>query len=383
MPPGVPFHTFLVYHEPSNRTLLLMADVQRDLPRDVLAVLFIGTLIGVSVWILRPFMAAIIWAVTIVVATWPIMLAAQARLWGSRALAVATMTLVLLGVLVLPFLAVIGTIVANADPIVMWVRSISLDGLPPPPEWLRALPLAGAPIAQAWEKIAAEGIPDLFAKVVPYTDDVAKWFVAQVGSLGVLFAQSLLTIVIAAVLYARGETAAGHVQRFSERLAGPTGDAAVRLAAQAIRGVALGVVVTALVQAGIGGLGLAIAGVPFAAVLTGLMFFMGVAQLAPALILIPPVVWLYWSGDAMWGTVLLVITIFVGTIDNILRPLLIKQGANLPLLLVFSGVIGGLIAFGLIGIFVGPVVLAVAYSLLEVWVASGQSRGAGSSRSAR
>ncbi|MEW6682997.1 MAG: AI-2E family transporter YdiK [Nitrospirota bacterium] len=349
-----------------------MADVQRDLPRDILAVLFIGALIGVSLWILRPFIAAIIWAMTIVVASWPVMLAVQARLWGKRTLAVMVMTLVLLGALILPFLAVIGTIVANADPIVEWVRSISFDALPTPPEWLRALPLVGAPIAEGWERIAAEGIPDLFAKAAPYADDVAKWFVAQVGNLGVLFAHSLLTIVIAAILYAQGETAAASVRRFAERLAGATGDAAVRLAAQAIRGVALGVVVTALIQAGIGGLGLAIAGVPFAAVLTGLMFFLAVAQLGAVPVLVPAVVWLYWRGDPTWGTFLLVVTVVVGTLDNILRPLLIKQGANLPLLLVFSGVIGGLIAFGLIGIFVGPVVLAVAYSMFEAWVNEGR-----------
>jgi predicted PurR-regulated permease PerM len=356
-----------------------MRDVPRDLPRDVLSILFIGGLIGVSFWILRPFIAAIIWATMIVVASWPVMLAVQARLWGKRALAVTVMTLVLLGVLILPFLALIGTIVANADPIVQWFRSLRIDALPPPPEWLRPLPIIGGPVTAAWEQVAAEGIPELFAKAAPYADDVATWFVAQVGNLGVLFVQSLLTIVIAAILYARGETAAASVRRFAGRLAGPAGDAAVRLAAQAIRGVALGVVVTALVQAGIGGLGLTIAGVPFAAVLTGVMFLLAVAQLGAVPVLVPAVVWRYWSGDATWGTFLLVVTIFVGTLDNVLRPLLIKQGANLPLLLVFSGVIGGLIAFGLIGIFVGPVVLAVAYSLLEVWMNQGRQEATANS----
>jgi predicted PurR-regulated permease PerM len=349
-----------------------MGDVQRDLPRDVLAILFLGALIAASFWILRPFVASIIWAIMIVVATWPVMRALQTRLWGKRALAVTVMTLVLLAVLILPFLALIGTIVANADPIVTWFRTINIEALPPPPDWLRQLPIAGEPIAQAWTQVAAEGIPELFAKAAPYADDVATWFVAQVGNLGVLFAQCLLTIVIAAILYAQGETAGGQVRRFAERLAGPTGDAVVRLAAQAIRGVALGVVVTALVQAGIGGLGLLVSGVPFAAVLTAVMFLFSVAQVGAVPVLVPAVVWLYWRGDPTWGTVLLVVTILVGTLDNILRPLLIRQGAKLPLLLVFSGVIGGLIAFGLIGIFVGPVVLAVAYSLLDVWISGGR-----------
>ena len=146
------------------------------------------------------------------------------------------------------------------------------------------------------------------------------------------------------------------------------GERAVRLSGQAIRGVALGVVVTAFVQSLIGGIGLAIAGVPFAAVLTAVMFLLAVAQIGAVPVLIVPVIWLYWSGDAGWGTFLLVVTVIAGTLDNVLRPFLIKKGADLPLLLIFLGVIGGLIAFGLIGIFVGPLVLAVTYTLLSAWL---------------
>jgi len=142
----------------------------------------------------------------------------------------------------------------------------------------------------------------------------------------------------------------------------------VRLAAQAIRGVALGVVVTALVQSVLGGIGLAVAGVPFAAILTAVMFIFSVAQVGAVPVLIPAVIWLYWSGSTGWGTFLLIVTVAVGTLDNFLRPILITKGADLPLLLVFSGVVGGLVSLGLIGIFVGPVVLAVAYTLLGAWI---------------
>jgi predicted PurR-regulated permease PerM len=135
-----------------------------------------------------------------------------------------------------------------------------------------------------------------------------------------------------------------------------------------VRGVALGVVVTALAQSVLGGIGLAVAGVPFAAVLTAVMFMLAIAQIGPLLVLGPSVAWLYWSGSTGWGTFLLLWTLVVGTMDNFLRPILIKKGADLPLLLIFAGVVGGLIAFGLIGIFVGPVVLAVAHTLLSAWV---------------
>jgi predicted PurR-regulated permease PerM len=125
---------------------------------------------------------------------------------------------------------------------------------------------------------------------------------------------------------------------------------------------------TAIIQATLGGIGLAVTGVPAAALLTAVMFMLCLAQIGPALVLIPAVIWLYWKDSALWGTILLIFTIFALAIDNVVRPVLIKKGADLPLLLIFAGVIGGLIAFGVIGLFIGPVVLAVTYALLKAWV---------------
>jgi predicted PurR-regulated permease PerM len=158
------------------------------------------------------------------------------------------------------------------------------------------------------------------------------------------------------------------VRRFGRRLAGERGDHVVLLAGQAIRGVALGVVVTAVVQSVLGGIGLAITGVPLAAMLTAVMFMLALAQIGPLPVFLGALVWLWWQSTTGWFVVLLVWTIVVGSLDNILRPILIRKGADLPLLLIFSGVIGGLFAFGLLGLFVGPVLLAVAYTLLHSWV---------------
>jgi predicted PurR-regulated permease PerM len=169
-------------------------------------------------------------------------------------------------------------------------------------------------------------------------------------------------------MYANGELATQRLVRFGRRLAGPGGENAVFLAGQTIRGVALGVVVTALAQTAFAGLGLVIAGVPYAGALAGAMLLLSIAQIGVVPVLASAVAWLYWTGDSAWGTFLLVWTIVAGTMDNFLRPILIKKGADLPLLLVFAGVVGGLLAFGLIGIFVGPVVLAVADALLTAWI---------------
>ena len=341
---------------------------QGDLTRIVLAVLFLGGLIGASFWILRPFLGALIWAVMIVIPTWPMLQALQKRLGGRRWAAAAIMSLVLLLVLIVPLFAAIGTVLANADEIVNWAKHLRDVKLPPPPSWLAGVPLIGERAAQAWQDAATQGLGALTATVAPYVGDATRWFAARIGTVGGLFLQFLLTTLAAAMLYSKGETAADWALRFGSRLAGDPGEAAIRLSAQAIRGVALGVVVTAFLQAVLGGIGLLIAGVPFAAVLTALVFLLAVAQIGGAPVLIFPVIWLYWSGATGWGTFLLVVTLVTATVDNVLRPILIKKGADLPLLLIFVGVIGGLVAFDLIGIFVGPVVLAVSYTLLGAWL---------------
>ncbi|SPW34841.1 putative inner membrane protein [Edwardsiella tarda] len=123
-----------------------------------------------------------------------------------------------------------------------------------------------------------------------------------------------------------------------------------------------------MAQSLLAGIGLAVSGIHYAVLLTVVMFVCCLAQLGPLLVLLPAVGWLYWNSDTTWGTLLLVWSGVVGTMDNVLRPALIRMGADLPMLLVLSGVIGGLLAFGMIGLFIGPVVLAVSYRLVSAWV---------------
>jgi predicted PurR-regulated permease PerM len=351
-----------------------MADSQRDLTRIVLAVLFLGALIAASFWILRPFLGALIWAVMIVIPTWPLVVWLQKRFGGRRWAAVAVMAVILLVLLIAPLLAAVGTILSHVDDIRGWAKQMQDFKVPPAPAWLAGLPFVGEHAAAMWKEAAADGIESLSAYLSPYAGELVQWLVARIGNLGALIVQFLLTVIAATVLYLHGERAGNVALRFGERLAGEHGKGAVRLSAQAIRGVALGVVVTALLQAIVGGIGLAIAGVPFAAVLTALIFLLAVAQIGGAPVLVIPIIWLYWSGSSGWGTFLLVVGVVTATIDNVVRPILIKKGADLPLLLILIGVIGGLVSFGLIGIFVGPVVLAVSYTLLRAWLDPKETR---------
>ena len=340
-----------------------------DLARTTFGVLVIGLLLAVSLWILRPFLGPSIWAVMVVVATWPLMLRVQRHLWGRRSLAVAVMTLALLLLFVVPMTLAIVTIVGNADRMVEWAKLAAEYKLPETaPAWLLNLPMVGGMVERAWRQAADLDLRDLLPQITPYAGNVTRWFVAEVGSIGMLLLQFLLTVLIAAVMYSQGEQAADHVRRFARRLGGERGEAAVELAGGAIRGVALGVGVTALVQAVLGGLGMALAGVPFAGLLTAVMFMLCIAQLGPIPVMLGAAGWALWDGSTGWAIALVIWAVVVATLDNVLRPVLIKMGADLPLLLIFAGVIGGLFAFGLVGIFVGPVVLAVGYTLLETWM---------------
>jgi predicted PurR-regulated permease PerM len=342
--------------------------VTLDVTHTTLAVLFIGMLIASGFWILRPFLISLIWASIIVIATWPALLKLQARLAGRRGLAVAMMTVALLLVLLIPLTLAVLTIVRNAEDIAARVRSLASFTLSSPPQWLERIPLEGEKLAARWREFAALSPEERSALVTPYVRTVLQWFIAQAGSIGMTMLYFLLTTIIAAIMYAKGEIVRSGVLSFARRLAGPRGEEVAVLAAKAVRGVALGIVLTAIIQATLGGAGLFITGVPAAALLTAVMFMLCLAQIGPALVLIPAVIWLYWKDSALWGSILLIFTIFALAIDNIVRPVLIKKGADLPLLLIFAGVIGGLIAFGVIGLFIGPVVLAVTYALLKAWV---------------
>jgi predicted PurR-regulated permease PerM len=345
-----------------------MSEPQRDPTGILIGMLFLGGLIVAAFLIVRPFMAATIWAMTIVVVTWPVLLRMQRRMWNSRALAITAMMLILLLLFVIPLTLAIGTIVANADEIARRARSLAGYRMPDPPAWLAALPFVGPQLAGAWEEAASAGLEGLWERIVPYAGSVTAWFVAEAGNVGYLAVQFLLTLVLAAFMYAHGEESALAALRMGRRLGGQRGEDLVQLAGQAIRGVALGVGLTAVIQSVLGGVGLAIAGVPFAGVMTAFLFMLCVTQIGMLVLLIPAVVWVYWSGHPGWGTFLLVWSVIASLIDTVLRPVLVRRTADLPLLLIFAGVIGGLIAYGLIGIFVGPVVLAVAYTMLRAWL---------------
>jgi len=341
-----------------------------DITRIVLLVLFIFMLLAGSVWTLMPFLGGIIWAATVVIATWPILLRLRART-GKPWLAVLIMTGATLLAVLLPLVLAVGTLLNVAHRGPELIREFMKSGLGPPPAWLAKFPIAGEEMSAKWQHFAAGGPESMIEAARPYLRIAGEWALSVTGGIGMITVTFLLIVILVAILYAQGETAARGVLAFGYRLGGERGIEVMQLAAKAVRSVALGVVVTALVQSVLAGLALWLCGIPYPGILTALIFLLCIAQIGPLLVMLPSIAWLYWSGDAVWGTVLLVLTIPIGTLDNVLRPILIMRGVQLPMLLIIGGVIGGLIGFGVMGLFVGPVILAATYTLVKSWIAEG------------
>ncbi len=277
------------------------------------------------------------------------------------------MTALLLVIVVAPLGIAVLTIVQQAAR--LSEIKVAEVRIPLPPVWIEGVPVVGAKLTAEWRVYAAATPEELASKAAPYVTPVVGWIAEQAGSFGTFLLHLLLTVLLCGVLYVTGETAALGVRRFARRLQGETGDQLVLLAAGSIRAVALGIVVTAIVQTLLGTVGVFVAGVPYVAIFAALMFVFCIAQLGPALPMLGAVVWLYLGGATTAAIGLFVWTVIVGLLDNVLRPILIRRGADLPLLLIMAGVIGGLLSLGLVGLFVGPVVLAVAYTELSAWIA--------------
>src|SRR5215475_8048155 len=235
-----------------------------DLTRILLAVVSMTGLIAACFWLMKPFLPSVVWATTIVVATWPAMRVLQARLWGRRSLAVALMTLAMLIIVIGPVAIATLALVEHLDDIALWTRWLAGLAVATPPEWVTELPLVGKKIGEEWSKIATLSPAELAAQVTPYLRGILLWGIGQVGGFTALFVQFFLTVAVAVVLYAQGETAAAGVLAFARRLAGEHGVLVAVLSALAISAAALAVVVTALVQSIIGGIGFVVTGVPYA-----------------------------------------------------------------------------------------------------------------------
>lgn len=342
--------------------------------RTALRLLIVGSLLLAVLYILLPFLPSMLWSAFIVIAVWPGLTWLKNRLHWNRTACALLLAAALIGFVIGPLLAGILALAEHGETLVLDTKA-AIESIPDtPPVWVADLPAIGPWLAQVWRE-GASGYAGLGARFGPMVKANGLWLLGQVGAVGELLLQFLLVVVFALVFYLNGEALDQMTRRLAERLGGEQALQARDQARQAIRAVALGVVLTAFLQAGLALLGLLIAGTPMAILLAFVCFLLAIAQFGAALPLLAVAGWLYWGqGEAGWALFMAVWgLVVVGGVDNVVRPLLMTRGMSMPLTLVFLGVIGGLLAYGLIGVFLGPILVVAAYTLLLAWLAEPQT----------
>jgi predicted PurR-regulated permease PerM len=339
-----------------------------DLLRAVLAIGAMLLLVGGSLYILHPFVPALIWGTMIVVATWPTLIRLQGHLGGHRRLAVLVMLMVQIVVIVIPVYVAVSTLADHATEIMVFVKGLPAYALPSPPHWIAEIPLIGGRVAHEWQLLSDAGPGGALAKIQPYMVDAARWLLTRVSLLGVFVLHLVLMVIVCGLLYAKGEGAAQLVTQLAQHISPHYGAEIIHLIGQSIRAIALGIVVTAVVQASLAALGVWIAAIPYAGVLSALLLLACLVQIGPLLPLLGCVAWLYTHDAHVAALLLLVWSIGVSMIDNFLRPILIRRAVSLPMIVILAGVLGGVLSIGVAGLFIGPVILAVTYHLLLAWI---------------
>lgn len=344
---------------------------ERILRLSTLAILLLACL-----QIIAPFVGALTWAGIIAITVWPAFLWLAARLGNRPRLAAALFTLALAALLVLP-LAVLAVSLEEAVPQVAALgRDLAVFGLPEPPAWLAQIPVLGSSFDEAWRK-AATDVSGPFKAALPAIERATVWILAHGAHLGMALLEFLFAIIIAGVLLVTADKSTDWAQRVVARMQIENGEDLMGMVASTVRSVSVGVAGTALIEAFLATVGFFIARVPGVIPLGFLTFFLALAQLPTLLVWGPAAIWLYSQGEGQWALFLLLWGLLaVNSVEHFLKPYLISQGAKLPFTLLFVGVIGGLIAWGMIGLFIGPTLLAVAFSLLRIWVGAERTPGA-------
>jgi predicted PurR-regulated permease PerM len=327
--------------------------------------------------VLQPFLTAIVWAAILCATMWPLFVRVTRWLGGRRNLAAAVMVVLIAVTMLAPFVIAGVTLAGNADLLGTAIRRGFASGLPDPPSWVAGLPLVGEFVAATWAEFAHD-TAGLLEEAHKYVDP-ARELLLDVGKtvLGGLF-QLALSVVIAFFFFRDGVAIIERAHGALEHLAGERGHRLAGVATLTVRGVVVGILGTALAQGVLMAIGLALVGIKAAPLLGLLTFFLSPVPIGPPLVWAPVGLWLVYQGSFGAGIFLLLWGfLIVSTVDNVLKPLIISRGSDLPFVLVLLGILGGAVAFGFIGVFLGPVLIAVGFALLKEWAVSAPPAGSG------
>lgn len=334
----------------------------------ILTLVVLGVLIAGCYLVLAPFITSILWAAILCVTTWPLFVRLRTRLRDSASLAALVMVLAIALTLLAPFVIVGATIAENFDQVAAFTQRVLAAGPPDPPAWLAQIPVVGTQVAAYWSTFTHDTAA-VIAEISKYVEPLRKFALASgVTVLGGLV-QLALSIVIAFFFYRDADAMIVRTRAAVARIAGHHGQHLTHVAAMTTRGVVLGILGTALVQGTLMAIGLALAGIKAAPLLGFVTFLLSPIPIGPPLVWIPAGLYLWFGlGEVGWGIFVLVWGgLVVSMVDNFIRPLIISHGSDLPFILVLIGVLGGVAAFGFIGLFLGPVLIALGYMLLRQW----------------
>lgn len=324
-------------------------------------------LLGACLWVMAPFASALFWAAVLAFASWPVMRVLTRWLNGNSTLAATLLTFGWMVLVAVPLVWLGLNIADQIREVNILVHNLQVEGLPEPPAWIETFPLIGNNLLDLWYTVDEQGTA-FFATIRPYIGQVGNWLLMRSARIGGGMLELALSLVLVFFFYRDGPKLAAFVHSLLHRLIGMRADHYLELVAGTVQRVVNGVIGTAAAQAILAYIGFSIAGVP-GALLLGLMTFAFSFLMVPPLIWGPATAWLIWQGQygmalflGIWGMFI------ISGVDNVLKPYLISRGGNLPLVVVLLGVFGGVLAFGFMGLFLGPTLLAVAYSLLGDWV---------------
>jgi predicted PurR-regulated permease PerM len=344
--------------------------LERTIAVAVLVVLLCGCLL-----VMRPFISALLWAAILSFSLWPLHGRVVKMVGGRRTLASLILAFGLGLVVLVPSLVVGLTLADNVQELSVVVKRWMSEGAPSAPAWLAKVPLVGPKAVEQWNELAADS-STLIEKAKTLIEPVSLWLLKSGVALGRGLLELALSFLITFFLLRDGVRVSGHLSHGVGRIAGARGQQLLIVAGKTVRGVVYGILGTAFFQAVLAAIGYVIAGVPGVPLLAMLTFVLCIVPAVGApMVWIPAVLWLFHQGATGHAIFLIVWGIGVSSVDNFVKPWLISHGSDMPFLLVFFGALGGLAAFGFIGLFIGPTLLAVTYKLVQEWISTKPGEG--------
>ncbi len=323
-----------------------------------------------SFLLLRPFIAILIWAAILSVALYPIYIWVKRVLGGRSTLASFLLTLLVLVIILGPISMLGAALVENLSSIAARISEGTVTA-PPPPPYVADWPLIGDKLFSFWQ-VASVELDQALASIKPQLEAAALKLLGLVGNIGLGFLQFTVAIIVAGFTYSRATTLQEYLKIFAARVTPRMGEDFVGLAGGTVRSVARGVVGISLIQAILFGIGALVAGIPLAGLWTFVALILAIVQIGAGLVIIPVIIFAWNSMETVSAAILTAYMVPVMLLDNVLKPIVMGRGLPVPMLVIFIGVIGGTMVHGLIGLFVGPIVLSLGYELGRAWIAMGR-----------